>query len=435
MKRFFIETYGCQMNKADSASISESLIQNGFIESQNGTDADIVIINTCSVRQSAENRIWGRLGYYKNLKTKKKITLLVAGCMAQRLGKEFLTLKKNAVDIFIGTYFRDRIPGILKNFSGSKRLVFTDEASFSFPQSVPEKENPQKAYVTISYGCNNFCSYCIVPYLRGRERSRNSDDIINEINRLSDNGVVQVTLLGQNVNSYGKDTGDISFAKLLEKISHKTDIKWIKYLSSHPKDFTDDLIEVIAGEEKVSKWIHLAVQSGSNKILERMNRGYTVEYYLRQIEKFKSKIQKINLTTDIIAGFPGETKKDFNETCNVLKQVEFNDAFMYKYNPRKGTSAYNEFKDDVSSEEKQERLTKIIELQHDISRKKRLTIIGDINQAICEKWSNKEKNEILALTKDDIMIIFNGEERDFGKILNLKTIRLKGNTLIGEKVK
>ena len=421
------------MNKADSAAIAELLTENNFIQVYDPLSSDIIIINTCSVRQSAENRIWGRIGNFKSLKEIKPIILMVVGCMAQRAGEELLSIN-DAVDIVVGTFLRDKIPFILSNHKKCNRSVFIEGNDLSFYRPVPDKDNPKKAYVTISFGCNNFCSYCIVPFLRGRERSRKSSEIIDDIKRIADLGVIQVTLLGQNVNSYGKDISDMPFSELLKKISRETDIQWIKYLSCHPKDFNDDLINVIAEEDKISKWLHLAVQSGSNKILERMNRHYTIENYIDKIHKLKERIKNLNLTTDIIVGFPGESEDDYLKTYNLVKEIEFDDAFMYKYNSRKSTFAYDNYKDEISAIEKRERLSGIIDLQRDISRKKRLLRIGTEFEAIAEKWSKKGRGKILALTKEDIMMVFNGEEKDFKGVFKLKVTALKGNTLFGEKI-
>ncbi|MCK4798510.1 MAG: tRNA (N6-isopentenyl adenosine(37)-C2)-methylthiotransferase MiaB [Spirochaetes bacterium] len=434
MKSFYIETYGCQMNKADSISIIENLKRTGFKLVEDNKKADIIIINTCSVRKTAENRIWGRLGFYKNLKIKKDITLLVIGCMAQRIGKSFF-LSNHSVDIVVGTFQKNKIPEILKHYKKGERLCFIEEKALDFNQSSPDKENPKKAFVTISYGCNNFCSYCIVPYLRGKERARSSTDIINDINHLVNMGVKQVTLLGQNVNSYGLDNEDISFPILLKKICRETDIKWIKYLSSHPKDFTHQLIDVIANEKKVSNWLHLAVQSGSNNILKKMNRNYKIETYIEKIEKLKNLVPKLNLTTDIIVGFPGETDKDFLDTVNLMKKIEFDDAYMYKYNSRENTFADKEYKDDITNEEKTRRLSFIIDLQRKITRKKKISRLNDTFEVISEKWSKKSNDAILGLTKEDLMIIFKGNKSDFNDIINVKATRLEGNTLYGEKIK
>ncbi|OHD78644.1 MAG: tRNA (N6-isopentenyl adenosine(37)-C2)-methylthiotransferase MiaB, partial [Spirochaetes bacterium RIFOXYB1_FULL_32_8] len=359
MKYFFVETYGCQMNKADSTSVIENLKNAGFVQVNDPINADFVIINTCSVRKTAESRIWGRLGFFKGLKAKKNLTTLVMGCMSERVGEDFF-LSNHSVDIVVGNFYKDKIPSIIHNYKKGERLAFIGEKDLNFGYSFPDEENPKKAFVTISHGCNNFCSYCIVPYLRGREKSRPSKEIIDDIARLADKGVIQVTLLGQNVNSYGKDSDDISFSQLLKKICRDTNIGWIKYLSSHPKDLDDDLIETIITEDKVSKWLHLAVQSGSNNILQKMNRHYTIESYIEKVEKLKKNIRNLNITTDIIVGFPGETKLDFVDTVNLVKQIQFDDAYMYKYNVRENTHAANQLIDDVPEEEKLERLATII---------------------------------------------------------------------------
>jgi tRNA-2-methylthio-N6-dimethylallyladenosine synthase len=419
------------MNKSDSSKVSNALIKSGYIEVENNQDADIIIINTCSVRQSAENRIWGRLGFYKNLKSKKDIILLLIGCMAQRLGEQLLSLNES-IDIVVGAQAIDKIPEIINNYKKGIKSVCVDENKIFFDKSIPDKENPKKAFVTISHGCNNYCSYCIVPYLRGKEVSRISRDIIKDINQLTEKGVIQVTLLGQNVNSYGTDINDVSFPKLLKKISIETDIKWIKYLSSHPKDFTDELIDVIINENKVSNWLHLAVQSGSNKVLKEMNRNYKIEYYIEKIEKLKKYIPDLNLTTDILVGFPGEAEKDFLNTINLLKRVEFDDAYMYKYNIREGTLAYKNMPDTVSADEKTKRLSLIIELQKKITRKNKLKRINNIFEVISDKWSKKSNNEILGLTKEDLMIVFKGKQENFNDIIKVKATALRGNTLFGE---
>nr|HPO50683.1 MiaB/RimO family radical SAM methylthiotransferase [Spirochaetota bacterium] len=282
--------------------------------------------------------------------------------------------------------------------------------------------------------CNNFCSYCIVPYLRGREVSRDSGEIIEDINNLVKLGVKQATLLGQNVNSYGNDTNDINFPSLLKKISNETDIKWIKYLSSHPKDFTDELIEVISTEKKVSKWLHLAVQSGSNKILEKMNRKYKIETYIEKVMKLKSLNPELNLTTDIIVGFPGETEADFNDTVDLINTVKFDDAFMYKYNIRENTFAAKELGDDVPEDEKLSRLSKIIDLQRDIKSENKKKRIGSILEVIPEKFSKNSDREILGNSAEDLMVLFQGEEKDFEEILKVKVTQLKGGSLFGEIV-
>lgn len=430
---FFVETYGCQMNKADSISVIENLKMSGFIQVFSPHEANFIIINTCSVRKTAENRIWGRLGSYKSLKKKYGLFILVMGCMSQRLGIEFFN-ESPIVDIVVGTFYKDKIPEIVRNYQKGQRVAFIDEKKLEFGLSSPDTDAPNKAFVTISHGCNNFCSYCIVPYLRGREISRNSDEIINDINNLTKLGVLQITLLGQNVNSYGNDTNDVNFPNLLKKISHETDIKWIKYLSSHPKDFTDELIDVIATENKVSKWLHLAVQSGSDKILTMMNRNYKIETYIEKVTKLKEIVPNLNLTTDIIVGFPGETDADFSDTVNLINRLEFDDAFMYKYNVRENTVACKDLTDDIDDEIKLSRLSKIIDLQRKIQHNNKIKRIGSTTEIIADKYSKKDQKEILANSQEELMIIFKGEESDFNKISKIKITKIQGNSLYGEKI-
>ncbi len=433
MKSFYLETYGCQMNKADSNAIINDLLENDYVQVNDHDTADIIIINTCSVRKTAENRIWGRLGFYKSLKKEKDIIIVIVGCMAQRLGDDFFKID-DAADIVIGTFQKDKLANILKNFKRDKQVAFVDEELIKFSNSYPVKENPKKAFVTISHGCNNYCSYCIVPYVRGREVSRPSNEIIKDINNLTSKGVIQVTLLGQNVNSYGNDNNDISFPELLRKISRETDIKWIKFLSSHPKDFTDHLIDVMAEEGKVANWVHLALQSGSDNVLKMMNRNYTIEFFMDKIEKLKKHIPKINLTTDIIVGFPGETEKDYNDTVTSLKYIRFDDAYMYKYNIRENTLAQKNYSDNISDKEKTDRLTGIIALQRSITKENKMNRINDQFEVISESFSKKKLNEILGLTKEDLMIIYKGDESCFSGINKIKAVRLEGNTLYGEKI-
>jgi tRNA-2-methylthio-N6-dimethylallyladenosine synthase len=432
MKHFFIETYGCQMNKSDSISVVENLKKNDYVLTDSPEKADFVIINTCSVRKTAENRVWGRLGFYKNLKQKNNTTIVVMGCMSQRLGDELLS--ESSVDIVIGTFHKDRIPEIITNYNKGQKISFVGDKELLFGKSYSDESNPKKAFVTISHGCNNYCSYCIVPYLRGKEISRPSEDIINDIQRLADLGVLQVTLLGQNVNSYGNDSNDVKFPDLLRMIANNTGIKWIKYLSSHPKDFSDELIEVICNEKKVSKWLHLAVQSGSNKILEKMNRKYSIESYVAKIDKLKKLVPGIHLTTDILVGFSDESEKDFQDTVDLVRYVEFDDAYMYKYNIRETTFAAENLDDNISQDIKLERLDTIIKIQKEISQKNKLKRVGGIYEVLSDHWSKKSSKEILGITSEELMIIFEGNDADFEDILKIKCTKLKGNTLFGEKL-
>lgn len=442
-RTFYIETYGCQMNKADSESLAQSLRLNGYFQADNPDKADIVVINTCSVRKSAENRIWGRLGEYKVVKRTRPILLILMGCMAQRLGdgaSDFKRLKGYGVDIVVGTFFRDKVPFIIEHYDNKAENIFVEKTDLTFPWSAPDTENPLTANVTISHGCNNFCSYCIVPYLRGRETSRSSDVIIEDINRLTQMGVIQVTLLGQNVNSYGLDNNDIKFPELLKRICHETDIQWIKYESSHPKDFTQELAQVIADEDKVCNYLHLAVQSGSSAVLEKMNRKYKVEDFIAKTQMIKNLVPKINLTTDIIVGFSGETEADFQNTLDMVKTVQFDDAYMYKYNVRENTVSAKQMDDDVPEEEKLRRLELLIETQRKIGTDKKLLRIGDCTDVIPVSVSKKsgengDKQQIHGLTKEELHVVYDYEDFSDKSIKKVKFTGVAGNTMVGEIVK
>lgn len=437
MKRFFIETYGCQMNRAESSSLAAQLMAKGFIEVFSHEEADIILINTCSVRKTAENRIWGRLGFYKRQKREREIIVLIMGCMPQRIGKE-LTTEKYAADIVVGNFYKKRIPEILLAHQKGLREIYIDtlktDTDLFFPFSSPEESNPAKAYVTISHGCNNFCTYCIVPYLRGREISRKSDLIIEDINRLTEHGVKQVMLLGQNVNSYGNDTKDVNFPNLLKRITKETEVEWIKFMSSHPKDLSDPLIEVMATEPKISKWLHLALQSGSDPILKMMNRNYSVASFLNKIEKLKRQIPDIILTTDILVGFPGETEENYQDTLQIIRHIKFTDAFMYKYNERDNTFAQKELGDPIPDEVKTERLKELIEIQRNIALENRKSMKGKRFHLLYERPANDGTGRHIGISSNELIFLYNGSEEDKGKIIEIEATGVNNSTLTGKKI-
>lgn len=430
-KKFFIETYGCQMNKSESAIIKNKLENSGYIYDEN--NFDIVIIYTCSVRKTAENRIWGRLGFYKNYKRSHKIDVIVVGCMSQRVGLDIISSNYD-VDIVIGNYYKDKIIDIILSHQPGKKEAYIEENNYSFEKSSKDITNPNRAYVTISHGCNNFCTYCIVPYLRGREVSRSSRDIVDNIIGLTKEGVKEVILLGQNVNSYGNDTKDINFTQLLTMISKETDVKWIKFMSSHPKDFTDELSNEILENDKVSKHLHLALQSGSDAILKKMNRHYTAEDFYNKISKLRKRLPLINITTDIIVGFSNETIDDFNSTLDLVKSIEFDDAFMYKYNEIENTKAQLTFDDNIRDEEKVRRLTKLIDIQREISLKRKKLRFGSKVKIIPERYSKNSKDKILGTSDNNLTILFNNDNIDFNRVYNLRISGLSGTTLYGERL-
>ncbi len=373
--KIHIKTFGCQMNKHDSEAVVGLLMEHGYEITENRNDANVFLVNTCSVRKHAEDKVYSMLGELRKLKKKKnRIDSIVGvmGCMAQK-DKNGIFKRAPNVDFVCGTHNFHKIPEIIKSAIEQKtkiNLTDMDKQVFVSP-TLSSRENKSAAWVSIMRGCNNFCSYCIVPYVRGREVSRPSKDIIREIKELVHAGYKEITLLGQNVNSYGKGLNkNIDFSDLLELVHEIKDIERIQFVTSHPKDISLKLINALANLEKVSRYLHFPLQSGSDKILRLMNRGYTLSQYLDIVNKLRKRIPDIRLGTDIIVGFPGEKEEDFDQTCQTMKEIEFAQAYMFKYSPRDGTTAFK-LKDDVTPQVKKDRLNKIINLQKLVSQKKK----------------------------------------------------------------
>jgi len=435
LNKYWIETYGCQMNKAESEALENQLKRAGWQPALVQTNAELIILNTCSVRKTAENRIWGRIGFFKHQKLTRNIKLAIIGCMSERL-KENLIKENDAVDIVVGNFEKHKfIEAVKSAFKGQKRVSFTKTIEYKF-NSFHSAGNSFKSFIPIMHGCNNFCSYCIVPYVRGREVSRDPYEILDEISRLEEKNVKEITLLGQNVNSYEYSLNNkiIDFPKLLLfLIDNIKKIKWIRFLTSHPKDLSHKLIEVIKSSTLLCKHIHLPVQHGSNAVLKAMKRKYTREKYLSMIEQLKNRISDVSITTDILIGFPGESHEDFVDTVELLKEVRFNDAFTYRYNPREGTEAYN-FEDNVPEEVKLERLSEIIELQRSISSEIKSRKIGKTVPVLVESISKKNRDELLCRTERDEMVVFPGSVKSIGDIIDIELVSLSGNTFIGKEV-
>lgn len=474
---YFFETYGCQMNIAESAAVEQLFLARGWQKADDVQKADIVVINTCSVRATAEQRIFGRLGFFSGLKAvraktpgaknkslevaaefvkdgAKPLTLVVMGCMAERL---LHSLKKDwpCVDYVVGTFAKKnfgKIISAVEEASMERRDISSNgvpiDSAFELDDSskyefaaVSLEQGAFSSFVPIMHGCNNFCTYCIVPYVRGREISRDVNSILKELDVLSKYGVKEITLLGQNVNSYfceNSDFGKIDFPALLKIISRhleKTNspIKWIRFESSHPKDFSDELIEVIASEARVCKFIHLPVQHGSTKILQKMNRRYSRENYLELVKKIRARIPDVALTTDIMLGFPGESEEDFSEAISLMREVRYDNAFMYYYNPREGTPAA-EWEGQIPLEEKKSRLQKIIDLQLEITSQKLRERVGQIVTVLAEKQSRDNPNEILGKTERDERVAFSAPKNLLGNFAKVKLLELNGNTFKGELV-
>jgi tRNA-2-methylthio-N6-dimethylallyladenosine synthase len=441
--KFFFETYGCQMNLAESTALALAGRESGWFEAANFDEADLVLLNTCSVRATAEQRALGRLAQYKALKKKRPFTLVVAGCMAERLGEK---LKRDfAVDYVMGTSARSLFPLILEsvekgsdftNIEAAEKPAFSfsafHHASLSFGDS-----SPFRSFVPIMHGCNNFCSYCIVPYVRGREVSRDPKAILEEIRLLGSRGVKEITLLGQNVNSYlwedGKDRNGkrLDFPGLLRLIasdlSYENGVKWVRFLSSHPKDLSDELIRVLAENPVFCRHIHLCVQHGSNSVLSAMNRRYTREQYLDLVRRLRSAMGDLSLSTDILVGFPGETEEDLEATLDLMEEVKFLYAYMYHYNPREGTAAFSlPFR--ISAEVKRERLSRVIALQKRHSGELLKSRVGKKVTVLIEGISRKNADELISRTERDEMVVLPGSAALLGSFAQVNLSSLRGNT-------
>ena len=426
------------MNVGDSELIRLSLIKNGFIEAGNPGDADICIYNTCSVRDNAEKRALARISTAKGIGTVKKRLIVVAGCMAQRLGEELV--KKKIASIVIGPYQSPRLGEILNEFlKNKKNKLFISQDGENFAERLtPELlENrdvePWHKWVTITHGCENFCAYCIVPYVRGKLISFPSGRILKFIKELADSGVIEITLLGQNVNQYGQDSGDIPFHKLLEKTASISGLKKINFMTSHPMDFNEETIHVINNSSNISRGIHLPMQSGSDRILSAMNRKYTKAHYYSVIEKIKKIIPDYAISTDLITGFPGETVDEFNETLEAVKKIQFDEAFMFSYSPRMGTPSYS-MKETISEKEKAARLHELILIQREISLEKLKKRVNNRERVIAEKVSKKSGSEVAGKTFLNHPVVFSGDINDIGRETFVEISEVRGSTLFGRKI-
>ncbi len=436
---YYIETWGCQMNEEDSEKLAGMLENMGYVKSDIRNEADIIIFNTCCVRENAELKVYGNLGELKALKRKNPdLIIAVSGCMMQQKGiPEVIKKKYPHVDLIFGTHNIHRLPELIHNSMQSKStLIEVWDTEGDIIEGLPiEREGDIKAFVTIMYGCNNFCTYCIVPYTRGRERSREPESIINEIKELSNKGYKEITLLGQNVNSYGKDLENISFAELLRRVNEVEGIERIRFMTSHPKDLTDDVILAIRECRKVCEGIHLPVQSGSTQILKKMNRKYTREDYLSLVERIKSQVQGAALTTDIIVGFPGETEEDFEETLDLVSKVEYDSAFTFIYSVRKGTPA-ERYETQVPEDVKHERFNRLIELLNRISEKINREYKDKTVEILVEGYSKNDESRLTGRTRTGKLVNFTGGDISLkGSLVNVKITEPQTWTLLGELVR
>lgn len=438
-KHFYIETWGCQMNEEDSEKLSGMLKRVGYTKTENKEDAGIILFNTCCVRENAENKVFGNLGSLKHLKKENPDLIIgICGCMMQQEGMADKILKKFPyVNIVFGTHNAYKFPEYLnrvKTEGVQIKEIFNKETDIV--EGLPiDRESNVKAFVTIMYGCNNFCTYCIVPYVRGRERSRKPEDILNEVRELVAQGYKEITLLGQNVNSYGKGLEeDVDFAKLLRMINEIEGLERVRFMTSHPKDLTHDVIMAIKECDKLCEQIHLPVQSGSNSILKKMNRHYTKEYYLDLIKKIKEEIPGVTLTTDIIVGFPGETEEDFQETLELVKKVGYSSAFTFIYSRRNNTPA-DMMLNQVSEEDKHHRFNRLIAAVNERVIAQNKAEEGNILEVLVEGNSKNDAEKLTGRTRTGRLVNFTGENVNVGELVNVKITRAQNFSLIGEVIK
>ncbi|HEY1405564.1 MAG TPA: tRNA (N6-isopentenyl adenosine(37)-C2)-methylthiotransferase MiaB [Spirochaetota bacterium] len=432
--RYYIETFGCQMNKNDSELMELSMSSEGFVKSESRIEADILIFNTCSVRNTAERRATARIREARS--HKRKAILVLAGCMAQRTGSQYLS--KKYADIVVGPYQTPIIGRIVKeHIAGSRLQIFTslDNTDFapriSTDTIIGNSETPWHAYVTITHGCENFCTYCIVPYVRGKLISFSSQSILEYTKRLVEKGVISITLLGQNVDQYGQDNGEIPFHALLDSIASIDGLKRIQFLTSHPKDFSEDIIKVIRDHDNISRSIHLPMQSGSDLILKKMNRAYTLQHYKSLVDLIKKHLaDEYALSSDFIVGFPGETDDDFKETLQAVRDIRFSDAFTYAYSPREGTDAFH-LSDSIPQEIKIARLNELISIQKDITAAYRKGRVGKNDTVIVEQSNSGRDNEFFGKTLLNYPVLVHGSEIVPGSAIDVSITGCQGTTLIG----
>jgi tRNA-2-methylthio-N6-dimethylallyladenosine synthase len=443
-KKVFLQTFGCQMNVYDSEKLKSILLPLGYSLTEDEKKADVIVLNTCSVREKAERRALGRLSDLSRYKsTNPQLTLVVAGCMAQRMGEELIK-KIPYLDLVLGPDQIFQLPQCLQNHMG-KPMVVVSRSREDFPcevfkqEEVPQRKHKYTAFVAISRGCDNFCSYCVVPYVRGPERHRPIAQIIKEIQLLAESGCREVSLIGQNVNSYRYDGHD--FSDLLRKVNDETKIEWIRFMTSHPKDLSEKLIDQMAFLPKVCEHLHLPLQSGSDRILQMMNRAYTSKDYLKLVELAKARIsakggsayggENLSLTTDFIVGFPTETEKDFKQTLKMVEKVEFDSAFMFRYSVREKTKAAS-FPDDVPEEVKLERLHTLIDLQKQISKRKNQRMIGKTPMVLVDEISRRDKGKFKGKTRTNKTVIIQANKDILGTIASVKILDADSFTLFGK---
>ncbi|ABW19098.1 tRNA (N6-isopentenyl adenosine(37)-C2)-methylthiotransferase MiaB [Alkaliphilus oremlandii] len=437
-KKYMITTYGCQMNEHDSETLSGMLENMGYSITTNKEEANLIIYNTCCVRENAELKVYGNIGALKALKKKNEdLIIAVCGCMMQQpqVVKE-IKRKYRHVDLVFGTHNLYRFPELLSRSMETEGMFIEvwDEETGIVEGLPANRKYDLKGFINIMYGCNNFCTYCIVPYTRGRERSREVADIIREATDLANNGTKEITLLGQNVNSYGKTLEHpIDFADLLRALNKIDGIERIRFMTSHPKDLSERLIDAIAECDKVCEHFHLPFQSGSNQILKAMNRKYTKENYLSIVKKLKDRIPNIGLTTDIIVGFPGETEEDFQDTLDIVQEARYDSAYTFLYSIREGTPAAK-MQNQIDEKVKQERFSRLLDKVNEISAEINQSYLNKVVEVLVEGPSKTDSNKLMGRTRQNKLVNFSGDESLIGKLVNVRIVECRTFSLNGEVI-
>ena len=437
-KKLFIETYGCQMNVADSEVVASIMKMDGYTLTDKIEDADAVFVNTCSVRDNAEQKVYGRLQYFQSLKRKKKSLIVgVLGCMAERVKEELINV--HHADLVVGPDSYMDLPNLIGAVEhGEKAINVELSTQETYKDVMPLKLGGVhiSGFVSIMRGCNNFCTYCIVPYTRGRERSRDVESILSEIRDMRDKGFKEATLLGQNVNSYAfeKDGETVTFPMLLERVALEAPNMRIRFVTSHPKDMSDDTLRVIAAHNNICKYIHLPAQSGSSKILKVMNRKYTREWYLDRIAAIRRIVPEASIATDLFCGFHSETEEDYQETLSLMREVRYDAAFLFKYSERPGTYAAKHLPDTVSEEEKVRRLQGMIDLQNQLSEESNQRDIGKEFEVLIEGFSKRSREQLFGRTSQNKVVIFDKKNYKVGQFVKVRINRASSATLFGETI-
>jgi tRNA-2-methylthio-N6-dimethylallyladenosine synthase len=418
---FYMEDMGCQMNRLDTELVEGRLRRAGFRRVETPADAQVILYYTCSVREHAEDKVYARLGALKRLKREKPSTIIgVMGCMAQN-HKDLIFERAPHVDLVVGTYRFEDVADLLDEVKHGERVLAVDEKEITFERDVATRPRRHQAFVTVVRGCNKFCTFCIVPFTQGRERSRAIPDVVDEVKRLADDGVLEVTFLGQRIDTYGLDLDDgTTLAKLLREVHEEVPaVQRIGFITSHPNHMTEDLARTIGDHPRISRYLHLPVQSGSDAVLARMNRGYTTDEYRAAVDLMRRHVPGLSLATDWIVGFPGETEDDFERSCALLREIDYQNSFVFKYSPRAGTRAF-EWGDDVPLAEKEHRNHVLLDVQKEVSHRRNLARVGDLVLVLVEGLSKNDDTKWTGRTQDNLIVHFPAGRDPTGRFVRLR---------------